>query len=1123
MPARDYAIYTGFRRGGAPEYQITGMRRGGGVEIPVAPAAPPLETAPIAQPPMVLPANAATFQTAAGWTIPTGVTVDTSGNGRAVVDGTGTTRNIDRTIPAMDTGKTYGVTVGFANKVAGRNQLSFLGGTTATLMGNGYLTGHRTARFTPASAHTSMRIGLFSESGNPQMDVIDAQIADITAMLANPRAIFIDAGQSNAAGAFARTGFDAELDKPELRCLAVPSRTTTTLNCVTDGTGASYGTALGTLNGIGTAQPMTTPLAHVTAVATDATVTPAVMPALAASRHMCDHWPYPGYTPTMILSGAAQASLFNAAHWDFEASPAGGYYRLMRAQIDAQLAAVPGSFVAGFFWQQGEADSGNLEYNAKFTRMIAELRAAYGDFPVIIREIGGLLTAGNTAAFIERQKRLASNSGHADALSRCSYVGRPVGIADNLLLEDEAGSWIHYRADTSRTMGEDGGEAMVAQLVRRPVPSVAAPVNTAAPVISGGAAEGDAYVHAGDTWTGSTPMTPSYLWELSVANGAWTQFSTAASPVRPAGHAGNRVRLTKTMTNSVTGTSVVSNILSIAAEAPSNLRAGTITDPGVGIYLNWNRFTEVHGSPFIDHLKLGDGWRSSGGGNLNWNQLLAAGHIDAEGRAISKPAGADNLLFPALAAMPAQSDGTRRYRLFYEGNITNGWVVGSADAQDTGTSNGLNYIDFDYTANGENSASLLLDSWTGIVRLRGLVRHDDLADFHAGHIFRRPWLEMIRNTRMLRFVDWMGTENYGGSGLWANRYTPGRATYQGGEGVPVEVMCQLCNLIGADPWFSLVSNADDNYVTQFATVARNTLGANRHMYLELSSKAWDGANYSTADYFRSMAVTLFSSASIEASMEAYGGRSSQVFMLARAVWSGADLPRLHTILQGWTPNADISEFAFSAPRWVALGGGRVAPWTVTTDYALHANLDGDMRYNGTSTRDPLDSLIAANGTNSPTVFNYMANAMSTGGGYSISGLETAYAAQKAMIANYGNPTVICYEGGSHLCVPPERNNNANWIATFNNYHNSQIWADVWQEDVENWYDAFGPANIFVFKSDIRLPDQNNGYGILRWSGDTVNNPRLTMFLNNVNTRVGDGSRGANDFVGTFDTTDGYAA
>lgn len=678
---------------------------------------------------------------------------------------------------------------------------------------------------------------------------------------------------------------------------------------------------------------------------------------------------------------------------------------------------------------------------------------------------------------------------------------------------------------TERALNSAGstGNLTSSNFISIPVAAVA-PANTAAPVISGGAAEGDAYVHAGDTWTGTTPMTPTYNWELSVDNGAWTQFSTAASPVRPAGHAGNRVRLTKTMTNSVTGTSVMSNILNIAADAaPSNLRAGTVTDPGVGLYLNWNRYTEVHGSPFIDHLKLGDGWRSSGGGNLNWNQLLAAGHIDAEGRAISKPAGADNLLFPALAAMPAQSDGSRRYRLFYEGNITNGWVVGSADNQDTGTDHGLNYIDFDYTANGSNSASLLLDSWTGTVTLRGLVRHDDLADFHLGHTFRRPWLEMLRNTRMLRFVDWMTTENYEGSGLWADRYTPGRATYQGGEGVPVEVMCQLCNLIGADPWFSLVSNADDNYVTQFMTVARNTLDATRHMYLEPSSKVWDGANYSTADHFRALAVSWFGDSSIEASMEAYGGRASQIFQLARAVWSGANLPRLHTVLQGWTPNAGISEFALTAPRWVALGGGRVAPWTLTTDYALHANLDGDMRYDGTSTRDPLDSLIAANGNNSPTVFNYMANAMRTGGGYSMSGLTTAYAAQKAMIANYGNPNVICYEGGSHLCVPPERSNNANWIATFINYHASQIWADVYQENVENWYDAFGPSNTYVFKSDIRMPDQNNGYGILRWSGDTVNNPRLAVFNNNVNTRVGDGTRGANDFVGTFDTTDGYAA
>lgn len=648
------------------------------------------------------------------------------------------------------------------------------------------------------------------------------------------------------------------------------------------------------------------------------------------------------------------------------------------------------------------------------------------------------------------------------------------------------------------------------------------PANTVAPVVSGGTTVGSVLSHAGDAWTGTAPITYTYVWQRSVANGAWTAISgaTAATYTLVSADGGNRVRLQKTGTNTAGNATATSNIITVEAEA--NLRAGTRTDPGVGTYLNWNTDTEVHGSPFIDHLKLGDGWRSSGGGNLNWNQLLAAGHIDAEGRAISKPAGADNLLFPALAAMPAASDGTRTYRLFYEGNMTSGWVVGSAANQTTGTSGGLNYIDFDYTANGSNSASLLLESWTGTITLRGLVRHDDLADFAAGHTFRRPWLEMIRNSRMLRFVDWMNTEYYGGGGLWANRYLPGRATYQGGEGVPVEVMCELCNLIGADPWFSLVSNANDNYVTQFMTVARNTLDAKRHAFLELSSKVWDGANYFTADYFRNLAVTWFSDNGIEASMEAYGGRSSQVFQLARAVWSGADLPRLHTVIQGWTPNAGVSEFALTAPRWVALGGGRVAPWTVTTDYALHANLDGDMRYNGTPTRDPLDTLISANGTNSQTVFNYMADQMRTGGGYSMSGLTAGYTAQKTMIANYGSPNVICYEGGSHLCVPPERTGNANWVQTFNNFHASQTWADVWQENVENWYAAFGPSNIFMFKSDIRKPDQNNGYGILRWSGDTVNNPRLTMYNNNMNTRNGNGTRGASDFVGTFDLVGGYA-
>ncbi|MTH65066.1 hypothetical protein [Paracoccus shanxieyensis] len=646
-----------------------------------------------------------------------------------------------------------------------------------------------------------------------------------------------------------------------------------------------------------------------------------------------------------------------------------------------------------------------------------------------------------------------------------------------------------------------------------------APANTAVPVISGGTTVGATLVHANDTWTGNPVPTLTQRWQRSVSSGPWTDIPGATGPTytTTTDDAGNRIRILKTASNGVSPNATAnSNVIQMQAAPATGPIAGTNTDPGVGIYLNWNTDTEVHGSPFIDHLKLGEGWRSSGGGNLNWNQLLAAGHIDAEGRAISKPAGSDNLLFPALAAMPAGSDGTRRYRLFYEGNITSGWVVGSAANQETGTSNGLNYIDFDYTANGSNSASLLLETWTGTVRLRGLVRHDDLADFAAGRTFRTSWINMIRNVRLIRFVDWMNTEYYTGSGVWANRYTPGRATYQGGEGVPVEVMCELCNLIGADPWFPIVSNANDQYVTQFMTTALNALDTKRHAYLELSSKVWDGANWATAEHFRNMAVSLFSDGGIEASMEAYGGRASQIFQIARSVWSGANLPRLHTILQGWTPNASISERAFTAPRWVALGGGRVAPWTLTTDYALHANLDGDMRYDGSSTRAPLDSLISANGNNSQVVFNYMAERMRSGGGYNIAGLASAYTDQKAMIANYGNPNVICYEGGSHLAVPPERMGNSNWVQTFINFHASQTWADVWQENVDNWYDAFGPSNTFVFKSDIRKPDQNNGYGIMRWSGDTVNNPRLAMFLNNVNTRTGDGTRGASDFVGSIE-------
>lgn len=473
------------------------------------------------------------------------------------------------------------------------------------------------------------------------------------------------------------------------------------------------------------------------------------------------------------------------------------------------------------------------------------------------------------------------------------------------------------------------------------------------------------------------------------------------------------------------------------------LKPGTLTNPGLGMMLDWPGPYNIVFCPFLDHLKLGTEWQASNG--ATWATMQAAGNITTEGQVNSIPSGASNVTMYVLVQLPEVSGASGRYRLFYSGNGT--ITISGASNIDTTVAG---RIDFDYAANGGNQVGISISSAGTGTRLLALVHHDDLTAYAAGGVFRPAWLDLIRNHRVLRFTDWMGVDYYEGSGLWADRYLPGRVTYQGGEGVPVEVMCALCNVIGADPWFSLVTNCNDAYVTQFATVALAQLGAARRAYVEFSNKVWDGANGATADPVRAMAVSLFGDSGIEACMEAYGGRSSQVWALWRAVWSGANASRVRAVLQGWTPNAYISEFAMTAPRWVALQSGRQAPYLSATDYALHANLDGSIRYdwidgNTSTVQGWLDTLTDTQiFNNMAACFRGQAVAGIERGGYDLAGLQVAYADQKALIAWYGNTmNPICYEGGSHLAVPPSKQADARWRQVYADFHRSSQFAAVW--------------------------------------------------------------------------------
>lgn len=548
-----------------------------------------------------------------------------------------------------------------------------------------------------------------------------------------------------------------------------------------------------------------------------------------------------------------------------------------------------------------------------------------------------------------------------------------------------------------------------------------------------------------------------------------------------------------------------------AGGAGPALKSGTLTNPPFSMGLNWDwGYAMVH-NPFLDWLKLGTDWQSSGAGNLNWSALLAAGHINASGAVLSIPAGADNIVMYALQLLTNEDGNTTRYRLTWTGAGTV-WLSGASNEnEDT-----PNQIEFDYTATGGNQLAVMVVA--APVTLTGLVRVSDAPAFDAGEVFRPAWLDLIRNERVLRFKDWSRVDNYDGSPDWTGRAQVGRVNYTGPEGVPYEHMIALCNKVGADPWFVLPHTATDAYSSGLAALALAGLDAKRHTYLEYTHKYWD-FNLSQAGYTQAQGDALFGGSGLDNSYNFYGGRAAEHFMLWNAVWAGADNARLHKVLQVWTDNHGNEQVMYDATKWVALDGSRSAPATYATECAVHGLIDGGLGSNETTSinivQGWMDTMTTAQLYDrfELAVRDHASGPM--GEGRSLARLLGDWAYHAGAASTRGLTTIM-YEGGTHIVTPPARQGNETWAGLYNGFHYSAQFGAVWGDVIDGFYTQGG--TIMNKYMDVKRPNAIANEGLRRYLTDT--NPQVTAWETQRATRAGPAGRGADAFIGPQDMAAG---
>lgn len=479
--------------------------------------------------------------------------------------------------------------------------------------------------------------------------------------------------------------------------------------------------------------------------------------------------------------------------------------------------------------------------------------------------------------------------------------------------------------------------------------------------------------------------------------------------------------------------------------------------------------------PFIDLMKTARPWIGhlpGQWGGIEAEQIQNGGALDAQGWPLKIPDGAERIEAFILTDQPAAATALAgRYRLTYDGQ---GAISVVGLARDTEAKPGE--IWFSY-APGEGLVGISISAIDPADPIRNIavVKDELIPLYQAGAIFNPVWLALVQDLRSVRFMDWMDT-NGSTQTDWADRPLPGDYTY-GWRGVPVEVMVQLANEIGADPWFNMPHQADDAYVSAFATLVHASLNPRLKAYVEYSNEVWNFIFPQTLWAQEQARARWGDAAGDDAWMQFAGMRAAQVADIWAGIYS-ADPDRLVRVIATHTGWRGLEEPLLNAP--LAVAEGAAPPWQSFDAYAVSGYFGYEL---GTDEMaDTLRGWIAA-GDAPAQAARFIRDG-------SLHDLLTTIFPYHAAVAAAHNLKLVMYEGGTHVAGLGEQVNDDALTAFYTTFNYSPEMAQLYADLLTGWRASGGTLfNAFV---DVSAPSKWGSWGALRYPGDI--NPRASTLM-----------------------------
>lgn len=315
--------------------------------------------------------------------------------------------------------------------------------------------------------------------------------------------------------------------------------------------------------------------------------------------------------------------------------------------------------------------------------------------------------------------------------------------------------------------------------------------------------------------------------------------------------------------------------------------------------------------------------------------------------------------------------------------------------------------------------------------------------------FHPDFLDAVDSFSVLRFMDW-GRTNDSPIVQWSERTTTNTFSQADtSNGVAVEYMIELANETENDMWICIPHEATDQYVTELATLIRDTLNPQLHCYVEYSNEVWNGI-FDQASYAQTQGLNAGLSADpFTAQMRFYAQRSKDVFEIFETVFpEGSEQPVMTLAGQSTNPWTGLTIMAWDNVSDIA-DCYAVAPY-FGNSLGLPANEASTLAMNTAQVLAECDSQSLTKHTNDTGTNAVNADAF---------GLE-----------------LIAYEGGQHLVGVNGVENNQTITDLFLDANRDTGMRQLYLDDLRRW-DANGGGLYMAFTLTY-APNKFGAWGVL---------------------------------------------